>query len=93
MFVYFGCVFLEVLKAQISKANYQKQKHEFLPHDCVFKTYDFAGSLHLSIYLQIFTVLLCPPLSRFSPQLKSQILGHRVQTREAESADGTGDCL
>lgn len=48
MFVYFGCVFLEVVKAQISKANYQEQKHEFLPHDCVFKTYDFAGSLYKS---------------------------------------------
>lgn len=43
MFVYFGCVFLEVLKAQISKANYQDRKHELLSHGSVFKTYDFTG--------------------------------------------------
>ena len=35
MFVYFGCVFLELFRAQISKANYGDQKLEFLPPDCL----------------------------------------------------------
>lgn len=48
MFVYFGCVFLEILKAQISKANYQDRKHEFLSHGSVFKT-----RLHWSLRLNV----------------------------------------
>lgn len=84
MFVYFGWVFLELLKAQISKANYPGQKHEFLP--C-----DWLQDLRLGWFppsdyrtLEIFTVLLGAPLSRFSPQLQSQIPGHGVQAREAQ---------
>lgn len=94
MFAYFGCVFLELLKAQISKANYRDQKHEFLSHDSVFKTYDFAASLSLSIVQNkssLFFSAHCCLASAHSLNHGSWVTESRPEKQK--SADGADDCL
>lgn len=88
MFLYFGCVFLEILKAQLSKANYQDQESKNVLRLCLQLRW-------LSEYLRHKSSLFSS-VRHFLASVPS--LNHRFWVTESrlekpKSAAGADDCL